>query len=137
MKITLVAGLPGSGKTYLLRALAEQGAMCIDDPRALSELPADPIDWLAIADPNFCRASNREAAEKTLTTRYGSPVFEWLFFENDPETCSGNAIRRDDGRDVQPDILALSRTYRIPADAVVLPVYSGPTNDAEMSSLSP
>ena len=133
MKTTLVAGLPGSGKTFLLRKMSEAGAACVDDIRELSELPCHPVPWLVIADVNFCRQDVRDAAEFEIARRFGPVDLEWIFFENVPEQCRSNAIGRDDDRDVNADIDALSRIYDIPEGAETIPVHGARTIDASPS----
>lgn len=127
MRITLVAGLPGSGKTTLLRELADRGAETIDDIPDWSWLPLKPIPWLAVSDVTFCLERVREAAEPGLRMRYPGCEIEWTFFENDPAACLANAMARNDGRHVEPDIRAMSAMYEPPEGA--LPVYRmpGPT----------
>lgn len=123
MRVTLVAGLPGSGKSHLLSEKADAGALTIDDISDLDALPDSPAPWLVIADVNFCIAEVREAAVAHLVQRYGSIEVDWIFYENNPDQCLANARGRDDGRDVDADIRILSRRYTIPADADVVPVY--------------
>lgn len=123
MRVTLVAGLPGSGKSSMLRKLAADGATCIDDIHALSELPPRRVRWLAVADVNFCRSQVRSAAEAEIERRYGASEIEWVFFANDPTQCLANASARNDGRDVAADIKALSRVYVIPDGAGIVSVY--------------
>ncbi len=130
MRLTLIAGLPGSGKTSLLRCMNEDGAVCIDDIRDLSDLPKQRVPWLAISDVNFCRQDVRGAAEIEIGRRFGPVDLEWIFFENDPDQCRANAIGRNDGRDVHADIDALSRAYNIPEDAATIPVHGAQTNEA-------
>lgn len=130
MKVTLVAGLPGSGKTFMLRSMREDGATCIDDIRDLSDLPEQPVPWLAISDVNFCRQDVRDAAEFEIARRFGSVDLEWIFFENDPDQCRANAIGRNDDRDVHADIDALCRLYAVPEGAQSIPVHGAQGSDA-------
>lgn len=126
MRITLVAGLPGSGKTTLLETLRAQGAEIVDDIVEYDALPVVPIPWLAVADVSFCSSHVREAAETFLRKRFPGCGIEWTFFENDPEGCMGNVRARDDGRNVEPDIRALTRGYRIPEGVEPLSVRHAP-----------
>ncbi|AOG02978.1 hypothetical protein [Bosea sp. RAC05] len=125
MKITLVAGLPGSGKSTLLKTYAGQGAVIIDDIASLDELPQHAVNWLAIADVNFCDAEIRKAALSVIEDRFPDAIVEWVFFDNDPAACLENAGARNDGRNVAPDITALSKRYEIPPGHEVLPVAEG------------
>lgn len=123
MKVTLIAGLPGSGKTTKLQEMELAGAVTIDDISDLSELPERPVEWLAVADVNFCIPHVRRAAEAEIARRYGLVEYEWMFFANDPDACHANAERRDDGRNVAADIAAMSRFYVIPEGEVAIPVF--------------
>lgn len=123
MRVTLVAGLPASGKTTMLRGLASDGAVCVDDISDLGALPAQRVPWFAVSDVNFCRPGVRAAAEAEIGRRYGAVEVEWVFFANDPRQCLVNAAARNDGRDVAADIHVLSRVYVIPEEAVSVPVY--------------
>lgn len=114
----------------MLRRMGEDGAVCIDDIRELTELPCHPVPWLVIADVNFCRQDVRDAAEFEIARRFGQIDLEWIFFENDPEQCRSNAIGRSDNRNVHADIDALSRTYVIPEGAATIPVHGARTIDA-------
>ncbi|MNU49309.1 hypothetical protein D3C71_382480 [compost metagenome] len=130
MRVTLIAGLPGSGKTFLLRSMREDGATCIDDIRGLSDLPRQRVPWLAISDVNFCRKDVRDAAEFEIARRFGPVDLEWTFFENDPDQCRANAVGRNDGRNVNADIDALCRLYVVPEDAKCIPVFGAQTSEA-------
>lgn len=126
MRIGLVAGLPGSGKSRLLDAWKSEGAAIVDDPTSLGDLPEGPVPWLAIASCHFCRAETRRASQATLSARYPGALFEWTFFENDLRACRANVRRRADGRAVGPDMAALARDYVIPEGADVRPVFRPP-----------
>ena len=128
MKIVLVVGLPGSGKTTYLRQRQAEcvgTAVVLDDPRMPDEVTAavqaalaQQADVLFITDPWLCLATARQQACEQLREH----VLEWVFFENDSSSCEANAYRRGT-HDVTGLIRQLSRQYEIPADAVVLPVY--------------
>jgi hypothetical protein len=118
----------------MLQSMEADGALCIDDIRDLSELPANPVPWLVIADVNFCRPEVRTAAETEIVRRFAYFDLEWIFFENDPEQCRSNAAERNDGRSVVADIDVLSRAYVIPEGATTVPVF-GARGDEEAPSL--
>lgn len=130
MRVTLIAGLPGSGKTFLLRSMREDGSTCIDDIRGLSDLPEHRVPWLAVSDVNFCRQDVRNSAEFEIVRRFGPVDLEWIFFENDPEQCRSNVAERNDGRNVHADIDALCRLYVVPEDAESIPVFGAQASDA-------
>lgn len=124
MKIICVAGLPGSGKTTLLETYRQQGAYVVDDITNLNELPCELPSMLVISDVNFCRDDVREAARRIIQSRYPQATISWKFFENSPLLCRENALRRNDGRNVLPDIDHLSSVYRVPVGADIHPVYN-------------
>lgn len=131
MKITCVAGLPGSGKSHLLYRMSDQYAplksWVVDDITELGQLPGvhivHNISHLMISDPHFCISSTRQLAEKLLMDWYQITP-QWIFFENDPPQCLLNVRMRNDGRQVHSLIHALSKVYEIPSHAEqVTPVY--------------
>lgn len=112
-KITLIVGLPGSGKTHLALQMKgeDEGVVIVDDITSLSQLP-DEFQHLIITDVNFIFEDTREKAAAYLTTRYQLPI-EWIFFENDPEKCISNVRYRNDGRQVEAFIRRFSPLYGI------------------------
>lgn len=117
-KITLLIGLPGSGKSFLGRQLSIQGAYFIDDIsiKGLTSL-TDVIGkhkHIVVSDAFLCCEKYRKAAKKLLQEH----EVEWIFFENNPEKCRRNVIRRNDGRKVDGLIKQLSLEYVIP-DGVI------------------
>lgn len=131
MKITCVAGLPGSGKSHLLTKMSDPypplRAWVVDDVSDLGQLPSvhhqSTIDHLMISDPHFCITSTRELADCLLSNWYlVKPT--WIFFENDALQCKRNVLVRNDGRKVLGMIDSLSGIYQIPHDAKhILSVY--------------
>lgn len=125
MKITLIAGLPGSGKTTLASQMREAGALVLDDfgvGSSLRDLPARLSQDLVITDVNFCHWSTLQTAKWQLSERYGVTP-EIVYFQNDPEACLANVERRTDGREVGATIREFTKVYDPPADA--LPVWRG------------
>lgn len=130
-RIIAIAGLPASGKTHYakeLRALyGEVGTVdMIDDPIKW-DIDVEPVlkansnNTVIITDPWFCVDRNRVLAEDKFR-KLGFTV-EWIFFENDPEACDRNDVRR--GTDRYLDIKWFSTQYTIPEGANVLPVWKG------------
>ncbi len=131
MQITLIAGLPGSGKTHLAQSLVSyppHRVWLVDDIKDISQLVGvdhmQQIDHLIVTDPHFCRTSTRQSAEDLLGQRYKCPI-NWIFFENDPGQCEINVLYRNDGRQVRGMIHAMSKIYTVPAGADVRPVFKG------------
>lgn len=118
-----IAGLPGSGKTWLGSRLAQElGGMLLDDLCDLAQLPdIGSVDHLIITDPNFCATHVRDSATKILIERYGN--VRWIFFMNDPQKCRVLVDYRCDGRKVDQLIEQLSKVYQIPHNAVVRPIW--------------
>ena len=139
--ITCIAGLPGSGKSYLAEQLwlsypepRYESVWWIDDIQEQSQLPswhtAQTLEHLIITDPHFCRASTRALAEKRMREEYDASV-QWIFFENDPERCQANVEHRrrtqQDSREVVGMIHLLSKIYTIPDGYMVQPVFCATT----------
>ena len=112
MRITLIVGMPGSGKTYLAYRL-DDNAIVIDDIRSQNELPP-PCEHLVITDVNFCDQTIRDKSVAILNERYGNPHIDFVFFENDAEKCRKNVLYRNDGRNVEGTIRRLAPIYQIP-----------------------
>lgn len=120
MKITLVIGLPASGKTTYAKTL---GGFLVDDPKSIKELP-DFVDHLVITDPNFCMDSVLNEALLKLYEKYDAHnvKIERIYFENDPIQCYKNAIARD-SKMVSKYIKLLSLTYKPDEKCTILPCY--------------
>lgn len=118
MKITLVIGLPASGKTTYAKRL---GGFLIDDPKHLDELP-DVCEHLVIVDPFFCILHILDTAVSTLKSKYGEVEITKIYFENDPEQCCKNAELREE-RHVTRFIKAVSLEYEPDVSCLVLPCY--------------
>lgn len=133
MRVTFIAGLPGSGKTHLADSMASQcqflRAWVVDDISELGQLPnthhIQKVDHLIVVDPHFCRPTTRPLAEGVIWEWYKLPV-DWIFFENNPLQCRRNVMHRiaqGDDRKVMGMIDALTKIYTIPKGADVRPVY--------------
>ena len=133
--VTLVVGLPGSGKTTWARAQVARAAQAglnaqlLDDPRdavslvaAVEQARAQRVDHLFIVDPHLCGASALAAA-KAWFERHDLAM-EVVHFANDPEQCVRNAASSDrQGKAVANAIRMWSRQYMPPASPPPLPVY--------------
>jgi hypothetical protein len=133
VRVTFIAGLPGSGKTHLGNCLASQYPAAqvwfVDDITELSQLVGSHwspnISHMIVTDPHFCRPTTRPLAEGVIWEWYQTPV-EWIFFENNPEQCRKNVrqrIAQGDDRKVMGMIDVLTKIYTIPKGADVRPVY--------------
>ncbi len=119
-KIICIVGLPGSGKTYYANTF--KNVLLLDDIFDLSYLPEEMIQDIIITDPFFCHEHIRNLAQNVLESKYNVTP-EWYFFENDPESCIANVIKRNDGRKVFDFIKMLSQKYVIPCEYTPIPVW--------------
>jgi len=120
MRITLIIGLPASGKTTYAKTL---GGFLLDDPQSVNELPLE-CDHLVITDPNFCISTNLDKAISILKKKYGeSTVIDRIYFENDPIQCYKNAVKRID-KPVTSSIKALSSVYIPNNNYKIIPCYN-------------
>jgi len=129
IKITLIAGLPGSGKSFLGTEMAKNGSSFIDDISMIGIVPLEnaikKYEHIIIADVFLCEERTRELAVKRLKSLgIKKKEIEWIFFENNPEKCLKNVERRDDGRKVKLLIEDLSKDYVIPVGAEVRTIWS-------------
>jgi hypothetical protein len=127
MRITLIVGLPGSGKSMLAQEIASRtpGTVVVDDPQAINCLDSIPRDapGAVVTHPAFCRAKARDLVKQEILRRFPDADLEWVFFANDGDQCRVNAGGRDCGRIVAGYIDLLSRHYEIPSETAVRPVY--------------
>lgn len=138
MRVTLVVGLPGSGKSAWaderkaeLSRNGMRGAV-LDDPRtpdellgALARARAESVAELIITDPYLCEPDVFARARERLV-REGFDVHA-VFFENDVQACLANAARRPD-KAVAHLIEQLARRYQVPAGVLPLAVWRAPRN---------
>ena len=114
MKIVLIVGLPGSGKTYLANFLAD---MCeymsvVDDITSLDQLPESGD--IAITDVNFCDSKILEKAIDMLHEKYSNAMVVVMYFENNPDAARRNVAYRNDGRNVEGTIRRFEKIYNPP-----------------------
>lgn len=115
VKITLIIGLPGSGKTMLGNRLSkERGVPFIDDITDLDQLPSGDC---IIADVNFCDNEILREAMRILHSMYDELQLELIYFANEPEQARANVIRRADGREVEGTIRRFTAVYNPPPTA--------------------
>ena len=139
MEVTLLAGLPGSGKTTYLSGMEKQGWLILDDFKIgtdnLKFRTSPKFQGLieairqqrrcVVADIDFCDTNARREAERELRTEAPDLEPRWLFFENDPAACALN-IRRRNSESLENELGYLrkySPSYQIPDEATPLPVY--------------
>lgn len=139
MKLILIAGLPGSGKTTYAKNLAED-LVRQNKPHALT---SDPMDitvfksdfekiqhdpeaiWI-IESPYLCRKHDQESLINYIRQNIVDDIeaIEWFMFENNAPQCIENSNNRKDARDVLATINLFSRDYHFPTDSTIIPVWT-------------
>lgn len=125
VKITLIIGLPGSGKSTYARNKFP-GSIIIDDPKNINELP-DTTEDFVIIDPWLCDVSVRDKCVEYLIQKYNCDIVQ-IFFDDNITQCQCNIIvrgDRGDKRDVGVTFNILSKRYTIPDNIVPEPVWRG------------
>lgn len=133
--ILFIVGLPGSGKSHLAQKINQENDgkyKIIDDPRSFDQILPFVDQDLIITDPALCFPQNRELAIKKITEVNPNVKFDWIYFENDPETCLRNSESRNQEliqkgkapRKVDSFIRNLHQFYTIPEGSNVLKVWT-------------
>ncbi|MBS1913494.1 MAG: hypothetical protein JST22_16015 [Bacteroidetes bacterium] len=81
-----------------------------------------------VSDIDFCHPELRDEMERVMMDAVSELAIQWLFYENDPEMCAANILRRskEKGRNYDETITALNRltlVYKIPSKAAIMKVY--------------
>lgn len=128
MKITVIVGLPGSGKTTYGNSL---GGLFVDDTSIIGlKLVALAIQnknpHIVLSDVQLCRSSTRNQAKEWFAECAQGYEIEWVYFENDPVQCLANVASRKasgDDREVEDLIQIMSQVYTIGDDGEVRRVW--------------
>lgn len=110
-KITVIIGLPGSGKTTLGKQICEKtGQTLIDDPKSLKDILHTDGN-IVVTDPFLCQPCTREQVLLIASDHFPDCEQEIIFFENNPAQASKNAQERAD-RSVSGLIAYLTKVYK-------------------------
>lgn len=133
MKIIIIVGLPGSGKTHLAKRLSQEiPSIVVDDlinPQkiwdAIDVAEQKGINQIILSDPYFCLPN----IQKDLTEIFKNYNLEWIYFENNLAKCQKNVKYReslDDNRNVDITLKYLSKQYLIPISAKIIEIWEPP-----------
>lgn len=125
LTITCLIGLPGSGKTTYIKQFNPKYNAIFDDILT----PEDVVKFIGtcnefgglivIADCNLCNPQILEVFETIIKKEiHREAKLEYIYFENNPDACRANVKLRNDGRNVEDSIIALSRIYDPPIEAI-------------------
>jgi hypothetical protein len=137
--ITLIVGLPCSGKSTYAKNSRFLNYTYFDDPFYHYQLPEEFIDdtyaWtlinclarsrdILVSDPHLCNTNARhQFIGWIIEHSLNLPKLELLFFENNLEQCLKNSTLNPD-KPVQSYIKHLSKHYHIPIYYSTLPVFN-------------
>jgi adenylate kinase family enzyme len=131
MKITVLVGLPGSGKSHYGRALAkERNIPFFDDCATDTDVWDKAVICIAsgqdcvLADPGFCIDRIKKKFVDQIIALNNSIDLNFIYFANEPDVCVNNLSKRTDGRKVSKRFAYdLSNWYTVPEGAVTIPCY--------------
>jgi len=144
--LTIVIGLPGSGKSYFLDRLVNNGTLpeertCADYFRGskdnILEVPRSPffepmISSLkreldcAIADISFCEVRHLRALVATVLAEVPTVTIKRIYFRNDLDACRRNVWGSANEAARLAEIERLSHVYVIPSGEEAREVFKKP-----------
>lgn len=129
----MLVGLPGSGKSTLGNQLNNSGVF-IDDISVnggmskLKEVIDSGCSRIIVSDVFLCDEIVRGDAIAWLCSNASEYLVDWVYFENAPDKCRANVLRRNkngDLRKVENLISSLTKRYNIPEGFSVTSVFEG------------
>jgi predicted kinase len=129
-KITLIVGLPGSGKTTLANSMMNSESFLIDDPSREEKPFVKALESgrseIIICDP-LLTITKKEVVISFLLKKFGEDIdITWIYYENDPVAAWKNHEARNkvDYRNINKEMFDhMSKKYVIPTDVITKPVY--------------
>ena len=145
-KITLLVGLPGSGKSTLGNILAkESDSYFLDD---ISNQTSDinlffadffqthqNIQHLIISDVYFCYEKTLKKAQDILNNHFPNAIIDVIYFENSYQKCLNNInyrISLGDDRKVLEFLSNTSKVYTIPSHVHPVSIWQQPINQIKL-----
>jgi predicted kinase len=141
-KLIVVVGLPGSGKTTLLNRFKQEGKITdfADDYQANPQHLKKPAESMyyqklvnglrkgqvwAITDIRYCKRGERQILARTLRQAVPGLKIQYIFFENRPDICKSNVIKRNSkSAGIQKKLIdELTQIYKLSKNGKVLSVF--------------
>jgi hypothetical protein len=117
MKVVLLIGLPGSGKSTYGKSLIKENVYFFDeDLFKINNIPEN-AEIVIFAHPLFCIKEKLNQFKEKISCE-----IEEIYFENDPDQCLTNTENRD-GKPCYSSINYLTNQYAIPNNANIKKVY--------------
>lgn len=132
IKVDMIVGLPGSGKSTFALSKINNDSFFIDDFSLNKHLLTHFIESgkkrLVITDPLLCEVTKERAEQRLIfMLKHDNLEFEWFLFENDLNACWNNVFNRNDGRKISYSFLEnLSKIYNqnyFSEPQITLPVF--------------